>query len=415
MFTFQTIRLRWSAREWLLVFLPILFFVTPLSSSLKSIFIGIVVAIILISPIYRQQVKHLLTKAWCQCALLLFLIALLECIRSPAFASEQWLVVEKWSKLLYLPILVAGFMDERTRWLALKAFIAAMAITCMLSIMATSGLCQWAHINPDCVFRNHIMTGIMVSFATYLAGFLFFRASTRMRIVYFLLGVLFTYQVLFISHGRTGYVIYFLLIGLLMAQMLSVRQSMVGLVILSASFAGCYYLSQPMQHGISRVMRDVTLYQKNKNTSVGYRMQFHAYAKNLFNQHPWIGNGTGSFTHAFQADNPVPAWRNRPDHTGRLLEPHSQYWLIAAEFGVLGLVGLALFYLSLALAFRRLHAMRPIAYALLLIMLLGNLSDSLLFYSGSGYFLILFIALCLSDRSIDTKLGSNLAHDSSSA
>ena len=42
--------------------------------------------------------------------------------------------------------------------------------------------------------------------------------------------------------------------------------------------------------------------------------------------------------------------------------------------------------------------MRPIALALFSVVVVGNLTDSLLFYSGSGYFFILFFALFLSEN-----------------
>ena len=84
--------------------------------------------------------------------------------------------------------------------------------------------------------------------------------------------------------------------------------------------------------------------------------------------------------------------------TKTLLEPHSQYWLIAAEFGLLGIAALSYFFFSLLQASWRLHKMKFMACAMLVPFAIGNLSDSLLFYSGSGYFFILFMAMFLGEE-----------------
>lgn len=400
MLTFEDIKRNYSVDTLLCILLPILFFVTPLSSSAKSILISITVAVIITSPHHRRELVALFANPWYRTLPLLLLIALLGCLWSPASLSEKGLVLEKWSKLLYLPILIVAFQSEKTRRYSLQAFMAAMLLTCMVSlfILYTHDP-ETAKMDADGVFRNHIMTGMMMSFATYLAGLFFFREQGIMRVVYFVLGLLFSYQVLFINQGRMGYVLYFLLIGLLITQVFNRRQMLAGFLSLGVIFSSCYLLSDTMQNGMHLIVDNVRSYEHNqdKNTSIGYRLQFHDYAHDLFKLHPIIGNGTGSFTYLFSVENPVPAWRLNPEHSGRLLEPHSQYWLVAAEFGCLGLLSLALFYIGLCVTSYRLNAMRPIACALLLLFAVGNLSDSLLFYSGSGYFFILFLALCFSE------------------
>ncbi|MDP3704325.1 MAG: O-antigen ligase family protein [Legionellaceae bacterium] len=361
---------------------------------------GITIAIIISTPSYRQDLITLFSNRWCRTIPLLFLIALFGCLWSPASLAEKGLVLEKWSKLLYLPILIVGFQEPKTRRMALQAFLVAMLITCTLSLLIHyTSYFHTVKSHSGGLFRNHIMTGIMMSFATYLTGLFFFREQGITRIIYLCLGLLFSYQTLFLSHSRTGYVIYIVLMSVLIIQMFSKRRALIGLICLSAVFASCYSLSQPMQDGVKRVFDNLSSYGHNKDTSIGFRLQFHDYAKHLFQLHPLIGGGTGSFTYEFRTENPVPSWSAAsPGHSGRLLEPHSQYWLVAAEFGVLGLIALMLFYTELLIMAYRLDTMRPMALAILLLLAIGNISDSLLFYSGSGYFFILFLALCFSEK-----------------
>ena len=80
------------------------------------------------------------------------------------------------------------------------------------------------------------------------------------------------------------------------------------------------------------------------------------------------------------------------------MEPHSQYWLIASEFGLLGCISFVFFLGCLIGASLRLKTLKPLAFAVLLPFIAGCWSDSLLFYSGTGYFFILFMALCLGEQ-----------------
>ncbi len=104
------------------------------------------------------------------------------------------------------------------------------------------------------------------------------------------------------------------------------------------------------------------------------------------------GNGSASFQYLYHEENPIPA-RGR-----ELLEPHSQYWLIAAEWGILGLAALTFFFAGLWIACWRLKTMRPLAMAIFLPFVLACYTDSLLLYSGTGYFFLMMMALCLGEN-----------------
>lgn len=384
--------------------LPGLFFVTPLSSSAKSILMGITLALVLLSQTCRMALKEIIATRWFRAVIILFGVALIGSLWSPATWSEKGLVLEKWSKLLTLPLLMVGFQQVKTRQWALKGFVLAMFLTCLLGL-----LMNWMGIHtgiktPESVFRNHIMTSMMMAFATYVALWLLTKEPGKQRFFYGALVLLFSYHILFINQSRSGYVFYVLLMSTLILQLFNKRRAWLALIGFGIVCAGAACLSQPIQHSVSQAIQNVQTYEQDGNTSVGYRMQFHQFARQLFHEHPLIGHGTGSFTYLFRTENPVPAWTSDPSHSGRLLEPHSQYWLVAAELGILGLGALALFYVELCLLAVRLPTLRPLSIALLLIFAVGNLTDSLLFYSGSGYFFLLFFALCFSEVTVESKL-----------
>lgn len=373
----------------------LLLFTLPISSTGKSVCLILCALAVLVMPSYRLTIYSLLKKPWCQAGLLLFAIAVLGCLFSPASLKEKGIVIEKYSKLLYLPLLVVGFREPRTRTLGLHAYLAAIVLVCVLSILKFYGFLNFLAINPERVFRNHIITGFMVAFAAYLAILLAYRQTILYkRLAYSLLALLFSYQVIFVNGGRSGYLIYLLMMGILLLQLCSWRQALIGMLGLIAIFGLAYLQSSMVQLRVNSLTNEFLLYQQatDKNTSLGFRLQFFNYAHELFNKHPLLGNGTASFTYHFRTEKPIPAWGET------LLEPHNQYWLVAAEFGLLGLGILLFFFATLMMQSAQLLEYRSIAFAILIPFLVGNLSDSLLFYSGPGYLFLFVIALCFGEQ-----------------
>lgn len=373
--------------------------VLPLSSTLKSIFFSISIIMLLFSPLMLKEMWQIITKKYCLAALMLFAVAMLACWWSPAKFADQAFSIQKYSKFLYFPLLIVGFQYNSARQIGLHGFLLGMLITCGLSVLKYHNYLVFLQINPEHVFRNHIINGLMSSFAAYLS-YLFMGDNKNIyyRFIYALLFILFSYHVLYINGSRTGYILYFLLMTLLVLQKYTLRQSLTGIAIICTLFYGSYLASPAMYQNINGITEQLYKYQHNqKDSNIGFRLQFHKFAYKLFSQHPFIGNGTASFTY-YYAKSPLHGWLDK------LREPHSQYWLMASEFGLLGIILLGFFLTSLIQTSGELEQMKPIAYAILLICIVGNLSDSLLLYSGSGYFFLLFMALCLGEKiTIDKK------------
>lgn len=385
--------------QWVFFFLAATLLALPLSSTGKSIFLGLSVGAILFTPAFRNDFLSVFKTTWCKSALFLFLIALIASLWSPAKLGDVGYVIEKYSKLLYLPILAVGFQNKDTREAALKSFVLAMLIICGLSVLKFHGFLSTLQFDPDHAFRNHIMTSLMTSFAAYIVFlFAYQQRNKYVMFIYILIGIFFTYQIFFINTSRTGYISYSLLMTTFVLQHFTWRHAIYLIGAIYLSFITCYFLSPNMQKKVNEVKHGFYNYQENKDTNIGLRLQFHKYASDLFYKHPILGNGTSSFTYYFDKEKPVLLnWR--------LWEPHSLYWLIVSEWGIVGLMALLLFFGSLISACKDLNQMKVIAFALLITYMIGNLSDSLLFYSGSGYFFILFIALCLGESVEKTKIG----------
>lgn len=380
--------------------LAILIFSIPISPSLKSIGIVLITMLIFLMPSYQQRLYSIIFQPFSIAALTLVLIAYLSCFWGIASYPEQLAHAEKYFKLIYIPLLAVGFTNKKVRIAGIQVFLFASFLVCVMSIykhwtIDPSIIPMAGEEPPDAgkVFHNHIVTGYMMAFAAYLSGWFFLKNKGLERVGYSLLSLLFSYQVLFVNTGRTGYVVYFLLFALLLMQSFNSRRLFLILLIYSL-FMGVVLVKVPsvLSTGISDAIDNLYHYQKDdKDTSVGFRLQFHEYAKSLFLKSPVIGQGSSGFLANFRIENPVPA-RGHP-----VAEPHSQYWLIASEFGIVGLLALAYFFISLLLVSFQLVEMKPVFIGLLIPFFFANLSDSFLTNTGVGYLFVLFTALCLGE------------------
>ncbi|CEG56313.1 O-antigen ligase family protein [Legionella fallonii] len=365
-------------------------FFLPISASIRSVFLIGYLLLIILTPSYNRHLFSAVNTLWGWAGIALFFYVLMACFWSQAPYSLQITVVEKYVKLLYSPILAIGFIHPKLRVVCINSYLAAIVVTCVLSALKSKGIFLVG--DPGDIFYNHIITGFMVAFASYLAGLFAFRFTGKSRVVYIILTLITSYQVLFINTGRTGYFIYFILMSLLLLQQLSFKKAAVGILLFCGVMALVYHESAIMQTGAKNLASDIKFLQQNKeNTSLGYRIQFHNYAKSLWASHPLIGIGTGGFKYSFANDNPIPSW-------GRVLtDPHSQYWMILAEQGLIGL-GLLVFFLgSLLITAFKLQETRPILLGILIAFGIGSLSDTILCFSTAGFILILMSSLSLGE------------------
>lgn len=372
------------------LFMVLFAFFLPVSPSLKSIFLICSLVFILFTPYFNRHLWPAVNSLWGWSSFGLFAFILLACLWSEAPYATKSMVVEKYLKLIYLPILPLGFINPKLRILCLNSYLAAILLTCVISFLKSKGIFFTG--DPGEVFNNHIITGFMVAFGSYLSGVLAFQFNGWRRGVYIMLGLFTTYQVLFINTGRTGYVIYAVLMILLLLQQLSFKKAILGVLLFSGLMGIVYYESMTMQSGVNSLLNDIKSMQANNgNTSLGYRVQFHTYARSLFLTHPLVGIGTGGFKYQFSLDNPVPSWGTE------LTDPHSQYWMMLSEQGGIGLILLLTFLGSLFISSFQQTETRPILLGILAAFSIGCISDTLLCYSTAGFVLMLMSAVSFGE------------------
>ncbi len=367
----------------------------PTTISLTSIFWVLSLVLILLTPEHRDVLPKILKSPLAWFSIGLFIVAFLGCFWGEASWHAKFTMLSKYLKFLFFPLLIAGFTTKKIRPWVMHTFLGVMLLTSILSFFKWTGILIWRSADPGEVFYNHIMTGLMMSYAAYMALWLAYTATKQLyKCLYSFLFILFTLQIFFLSPGRTGYVIYLVIMSLFLLQIFPLRKALIAICIGGILFGAAVYQSPVVKEGIYNISHDLLGYKNHYlRTSLGYRIQFHNYSKELFYRHWLVGNGTAGFEHAFHTENPVPGWT-----TNYLSEPHSQYWLILSEFGLFGFSVFCLFLFFLVREIISLKKMRILAIGILAIFLVGNFSDSLFFYSTTNLFFMTMMAMCLGEK-----------------
>lgn len=322
-------------------------FSIPFSTALTNVFVGLTLIVFVAALVADRSLAQPLRTPAALLALALLALVLAGSTWSIAPPDEVQDGMRKYTKLLVLPLAVclcwrAPALPARVlRWsLAGCGVLATSLYLVWLDSMPTSDLGWWrvGDMSDPYAFRNHITTGILLSFAA-CASFLLatYQKDTRARLAWIVAGLYFGAPIL-MGNGRTGYVGLF--IGLFAVYLLRGRVTMLRSVLVAAAmsvmFAGVYFVSPNFKTRMDLLVTEVT--SDNAASPNGLRMSFIETGVQAVIDRPLLGYGTGSFSEVFA---PVAQriWAGSPQEQKTRHQPHSEPLLMAVQFGLIG-VGL---------------------------------------------------------------------------
>lgn len=295
---------------------------------------------------YVDDVKQMFFTPWALFAAALFLMIIVGCFYSPATLTHSMSFVIKYLGLALLPLFAVVFRSKSSRFWATHAFLFAMLFSFSCSLIMYYGYSGTfgSHKEVGAVFGNHVFVSYEMSFACFISAIYAIRTQGITRIFYLALLIIFSYHVLFMNNGRTGYFTYGLFAVICLIYFAkNLNYKIIG-IILATLLLGVSQ-SPVVKVRVGELIGDIKSYQQEN--SVGFRIRFHHYAESLFFKNPLLGAGTGAFEYYFSHDRPEPGW------FGKLNHPHGEYWHMAAEHGTIGLVLFISF--LLALVYRAFH------------------------------------------------------------
>lgn len=311
---------------------------------------------------------------------------------TPFWDHEAWFNLKKVYRLLLLPMMMLGFDDENHRLRALQVFIFMMLVPSVICVLNFFEWIQFRDNDPGHIFYNHILTGFQMCFAAYLSLVLFYQKylnDDNKAFGYLGLAIFFSLVVTCANTGKMAYVLYFVLMVHAMLHMGGKRVRWTLFAGMSLILMAMLFLSPTFHQNVHSLKDNVQqFHQGDKATTLGFRVQFHHFAYVLFKKHWFVGGGAGSYVHWFKMLNPVPEWTLPPNS-------HSQYWLIATEHGIVGLVLWAIFLIYLALVSMHVPLYGQIWRGFMLAVLINSFTDNVLNYC-IGYLFLGLTAMMLA-------------------
>jgi len=307
-------------------------FAIPISAALTNILSPLILLLILAEGRFQQKFNTLRLHPVGVLAVLLFTVMLLGLFYTPVSFSEAGRMLDKYREFLYIPLFILVFRDRQTRQLGFYAFIGAMTLTLFLSyLMAITG---W-HIGkgtPEApfIFKTYITQSVFMALAAYFLAVRCWFDLHRWRWLLVIWVLLAVYNILFMSDGRTGYLVLFFLIFLFFYQVYRAKGILIGSLVLLVLSVLAYTYSDALRHRVDNLVESVQNYQPGETSnSAKLRLEFLNNSLALIAEKPVFGHGTGSFSYKYKE---LAERQSLKSSTN----PHSEYLMIGVQWGLMG-------------------------------------------------------------------------------
>lgn len=382
-------------------------FAIPVSTALDGVLLALMlVACLIAAPSsYHEWLRLWVRVRAALLSLLVFGALLVAALYSPVPWRTAWASASKYLDLALIPLLIWAVASPTVRVRALYCFIAAIALSLVVSYGSAIGL--WdslpgLHTLPHYPvgFKLSVTHNLLVSLTAFVALLLAreLRANRQRAAFALAFALVCMHNVLFIVIGRTGYVVLAALLTYFAITVARDRRSiLLSLLIITALFAGAYGGSRYFPARVQDIASELVRWKPGieDETSVGQRVGYYRTTLQIIAEHPLTGVGTGAFAEAYAEKvrgTPAPATVN----------PHNDYLMLAAQAGLPALALLIALYVVLWRDAPRLGSPleRDLMRGLVLTMAIGGLFNTLLMDHAEGLLFAWATALLYAGRTL---------------
>lgn len=291
----------------------------------------------------------------------------------------------KYSDLLFIPVFAFLFRDAVLRRRALYALAVSLALVLAISYLIAAGMpvakpLLGSPANPV-VFKHYLTHGILMAFGAFLfAELALAETSRRRRVLWFVAAIAAAVNVMFLSQGRTGYLLLAVLTAYLGYRWLRWLGLALALAAMTAVVTALVLIPGPFQQrvGLASGEQASSLASQYARVSNAARLEMYRTTLAIVLEHPLLGVGTGGYPKAY-----AERMKDAKDPSSR--NPHNEYLLIAVQTGLVGLAAMLwLFYVQWRLAARLPALEARLARGLVLAMVAGCLFNSMLLDHTEG-------------------------------
>lgn len=231
----------------------------------------------------------------------LFLLLLVGMTYTHATSHQAWHDINKHLYMLFTPFLLFVFSDQKPRIrLFLNVFLASML---MIMVLSYAKVFIWPNYRPELgpagVFTTHIIQNFCMAFAACIVLYRILNEKQH-RWLYVICFILLSFNIIFMSTGRTGYVAYAIFVMFAGIYRYRWKGAIAGLVLVGTLFGLAYSFSSNFNDRLHRLHQDMSQYQQGQTiTSLGLKLAMMENSVVLIKRHPWFGYGTGGIKSAF--------------------------------------------------------------------------------------------------------------------
>lgn len=377
-------------------------FSVPISVALDNALMLLVPVLWLMSGHFREKYAIIRNSKTALAALALIGLLAVGMLYGNASFPDALNTFGKYIDLLFVPVFITLFRDQKARNHALSAFVFSMLLTLILSYLLKFGIVRQNSIlrgfsdNPY-VFKLHITQNFFMSYAALiLATWAFNEKDPKTRILSGILAILASFDVLFMVQGRIGYVVLALLLPYLFVRRFGAKGVAIGMLAVILLGAAAYLGSKEFHQRIDIAVSEFSHWHpgqaSQQSSSIGDRMEYYTNTLKIIREHPFFGVGTGGFDKAYASR--IANTSMLPTHN-----PHNEYLLIASQLGLPGLMLLlSLFYIQWREAGTLPIRDQYLAHGLVLAMMSGCLFNSFLLDHAEGLFFAFMTGVLFSGK-----------------
>jgi O-antigen ligase len=331
-------------------------------------------------------------------------------------ATNHWLmkIFSEESYLLGFFLLLFTVYKARlaTFTIILNCYIASclfvFVVTVLGDIHFLPNIAWFKHPGPYYMFFK-IYGALFMAFGGYIAlQFFVNHKKTAARVFYAISFLLITYNVLWMSDSRSGYIVYILLLLLFPFQVATKKLRIGLLVVIIIGLVSAFIFSSNFSAGLLRAKNSTTEYTSKGNyySSTGLRLEYTKNCIRLWKQKPIIGYGTGGFLKAYVDIHGVTAGEQPSTMQHPQTDPENTYTFILVEHGLIGIVLLFLLYLAqIRRAFTfSFKLQRHLAQGFVLLVVAFGWAGNLLLSNSPLIFYLFFSVILFADYQTEEKL-----------
>lgn len=392
-------------------------FCLPLSLAAENTSFYIMLIALILSGNWQEKWSIIKRNPMSWFALAFTLLYLTGALYSHAPWKISLWIFKKQAEIIFIAFLIPLFY-ENAAWKirVYNAFVAgAMAAFIigginMLGLIDVAGLFHKKAQTPAFPLFFHIYGGMFIAFAAFVSAHLACRSQSYLRWLYISCFLIISFDVLFMSIARTGYLLYFMLMLIFLIQRCSFKQLIAGLFCLIAFFAAANKFSPEFHSRIKQEIVGVISFKSNSNyysNSSGIRLDYAVKSYELWKQKPIFGYGTAGFQQAYINIHGIAAGgASFSTPSNPQVSPENTFYFIAVEHGLIGLgLLIALLLVQWRAAFTLPDSLdRHIAQALVLSFIVASFSAPMLLDESPRLFYVFFTSLLFASLSKRTGI-----------